>query len=266
MKEFIEKELTQIKEPKLKRLALAEIIQHFVLQNLFRQNAFKYLTFTGGTALRLLYHTGRYSEDLDFSLTGKSNKKLEKLFTDLQKDFGKLNLDFELFQKERKSIYQADLRFPKILQKFNLSPLKDQKLTIKIEIDKIPPKGGNEELMLVASPISYKVLLFDLPSLFATKLCAIFFRKYTKGRDYYDLMWFLGKKIKPNFLLLNNAIKQIKPQSEKITEENFKEKLISHFKQVDFKKIRFELGKFIISEYELEFISFEALSSLLKAY
>ena len=49
---------------------------------------------------------------------------------------------------------------------------------------------------------------FDLPSLFAGKLHAVLCRKYTKGRDFYDLLWYLGKKIEPNYLLLNNALEQ----------------------------------------------------------
>jgi len=266
MKELIQKELSNIKEPKFKRLALSEILQHLILQSLNRNNAFKYLTFTGGTALRLIYLTGRYSEDLDFSLTEKPDKKLEILFSSVQKDCIKQNLKLELFQKERKSIFTADLRFPEILQEFNLSPLKSQKLTIKIEIDKVPPKGGIEEIVLITSPISYTVSVFNLSSLFATKLCAIFYRKYTKGRDYYDLMWLLGKKVIPNFKLLNNAINQVKPNVEKITKENFKEKLNSHLLKVDFKKVKQELERFLINENELDFISYKSLASLLNRY
>lgn len=266
MKEFIQTELIKVKEPKLKKLALAEILQHLVLQNLYRHNAFKYLTFTGGTALRLLYHTGRYSEDLDFSMEENLNAGLTSLFTNIQNDFGKQGLDLELFQKERKAIFKADFRFPKILQELNLSSLKDQKLTIKIEIDKIPPKSGKREIMLVTSPVSYTVSVFNLSSLFATKLCAIFCRKYTKGRDYYDLMWLLGKKILPNFLLLNNAIKQIKPEHEKITEDNFKDQISNHLEKVDFKKIRQELERFLININELDFVGYENLKSLLRGY
>ena len=266
MKELIQTELAKVKQPKFKKLALAEILQHFVLQNLYRHNAFQYLTFTGGTALRLLYHTARYSEDLDFSLTEKSSVKLISLFTNIQKDFNNQGLDLELFQKERKAIFKADFRFLKVLQDLNLSPLKDQKLTIKVEIDKTPPKGGEKEIMLITSPVSYTVSVFSLSSLFATKLCAIFCRKYTKGRDYYDLMWFLGKKVMPDFLLLNNAMKQIKPEHEKITEDNFKDHLSVHLEKADFKKIRQELERFLINLNELDFISSENLKSLLRGY
>ena len=41
------------------------------LKTLYDLNAFKEIAFTGGTALRILHNTSRYSEDLDFSvLTG----------------------------------------------------------------------------------------------------------------------------------------------------------------------------------------------------
>ena len=40
----------------------------------------------------------------------------------------------------------------------------------------------------------------------AGKLHAVLCRKYTKGRDFYDLLWYLTKKITPNIKLLNNSI------------------------------------------------------------
>ncbi len=266
MKELIKKELGKISDVRLKKLALAEFLQHLVLQSLYKSNAFKNLTFTGGTALRILYKINRYSEDLDFSLTESDNFNLNKIVESVKNDFYLQNIDMEQYVNNEKTVFKADLRFPKILYEFNLSPLKDQKLSIKLEVDKNPPKGGKSEILLVTSPCSYTVAAFDLASLFATKLHAVFYRKYAKGRDYYDLIWYLGKEIKPNLLLLNNAIKQTQGVSTKTTETNFKEKLLKHLELADFKQIKKDVERFVIKQDEVEFIDFNFIKSLLRNY
>ncbi|MCB0071055.1 MAG: nucleotidyl transferase AbiEii/AbiGii toxin family protein [Caldilineaceae bacterium] len=45
-----------------------EYLQSRILETLQRIGAMGPLAFHGGTALRFLYNTGRYSEDLDFAL------------------------------------------------------------------------------------------------------------------------------------------------------------------------------------------------------
>lgn len=266
MKELIKAELNKHSQAQFRKLALTEFLQHLILQSFYRQNAFKYLTFTGGTALRLLYHTGRFSEDLDFSLTEKEDIRLTDLIELAKKDLQMQGIKFESYTKDEKTVFRSDFRFTDILKEFKLSPLKDQKLTIKFEVDRKPPKGWNKEIIFVSSPVSYSVSVFDLPSLFATKLHAVFYRKYTKGRDYYDLIWYLGKQVKPNFRLLNNAIKQTHSKEGKITEENFKEKLINHLNFVNFKMIKADGERLIINQEELQFLNPESVKSLLRAY
>ena len=266
MKEFIKKELGKQSQVQFKQLSLAEILQHLILQSVYKQNAFKYLTFTGGTALRLLYNTERFSEDLDFSLTQKEDIKLTVLISKIQKDLLLLGIEFKPHAKDNKVVFKSDFRFPGILKEFNLSSLPEQNLTIKFEVDKNPPKGGNKEVQLISSPVSYSLSVFDLPSLFATKLHAIFYRKYTKGRDYYDLIWYLGKQVKPKLKLLNNARRQTHPNEEDFTEENLKKRLIEHLDMVNFKKIKSDVERLIINREKLDFLNADAIKSLLRIY
>ena len=266
MKDLIKKEVRKHTQVQFKKLVLAEFLQHLILQSLYKQNAFQYITFTGGTALRLLYNTNRFSEDLDFSLTKKEGIKLNTLISKIQKDLQLQGIESEFYIKDEKVVFKSDFRFPGILKEFNLSPLKDQKLTVKFEVDKNPPNGYKKEILFVSSPVSYSVSIFDLSSLFATKLHAIFYRKYTKGRDYYDLIWYLGKQVKPNFNLLNNAIKQTHKKEEKFTEENLKKRLIKHLESVSFKEIRNDVEKLIINSEELDFLKADSIKSLLRMY
>lgn len=266
MKDLIRRQLGETSSSDFKKLVLSEFLQHLILQSLYRQGSFECLTFTGGTALRILYHTGRYSEDLDFSVSKAKHFSLNHILQKIQKDFGLYQIPLDSFLKEEKTIAKADVRFPSILQEFNLTPLRHQKLTVKIEVDRHPPSGGVQEIALVTHPISYMVSVFDLPSLFATKLHALFFRRYAKGRDYYDLAWYLGRKVKPNFKLLNNAIRQTQGTGHGIKEQGFKQKLSEHLETVDFAKVRSEVERFLINREELKLLDVGPLKSLLRHY
>lgn len=266
MKDLIRGELAKEPRPEFKRLILGEFLQHLVLQSLYRQGAFKNLVFTGGTALRILYHTGRYSEDLDFSLVKPRGFHFRLLLEKIQKDLGMQQLPFDFYLKEEKIVAKADLRFPGLLGEFRISPIPTHKLTVKLEVDKRPPAGGEAQVALVASPVSYTVAVFDLPSLFATKLHALFFRRYAKGRDYYDLVWFLGRNVKPNLGLLNRAIRQTQGPGHEIRKDEWERKLIGRLESADFGKIRSEVERFILDREELKFLGLESIKSLLRNY
>ena len=61
-----------------------------------------------------------------------------------------------------------------------------------------------------------------------------------KGRDYYDLLWYLEKGIQPNF----RCIEGINDKEE------FKKKLLSTIEKVDVRSIQFDLEA-LIGNYEL---------------
>jgi hypothetical protein len=73
-----------------------------------------------------------------------------------------------------------------------------------------PPAGARCEKRIVTHEVSFLVQHYDLPSLFAGKLHAALQRTYTKGRDWYDVMWYLSRRppVAPNILLLENALAQ----------------------------------------------------------
>lgn len=77
-----------------------------------------------------------------------------------------------------------------------------------LEINTNPPAGGRFEKTIINRIYMFSITRFDLASVFATKLHACFYRKFTKGRDFYDFIWYLTKKITPNFYIFNNTIEQ----------------------------------------------------------
>ncbi len=263
MKDILVKELKTLKTREEKFNRLRELLQIIILKIIYDSNFSKNLVFTGGTALRILFDLKRFSEDLDFSLVNKKGYSLNKFITLLKRQLRHYMLEVDLKAKEEKTVHQLDIRFRHVLFDFHISDISQQKLFIKIEIDTKPPSGGNIEISLVQKLFFFTVTHFDLASLYATKLHACFFRKYTKGRDFYDLMWYLAKKIEPNYTLLNNAIRQTKgDKSIIINHNNFKKFLMDNLSKVNFKAVVKEVERFLPDKEELKYLNKNILISL----
>ena len=239
-----------------------EFLQIMALKNLSDQNAFENIAFTGGTALRILYDVRRFSEDLDFSLVAAKAYDFKTLTAGLVRHFKLNNLEVDCKPKVEKTVHSAFLKFPGILKELGLGAFAEQKLAIKLEVDTNPPKGGRLTETTLNKTYIFSVKHFDLPSMFATKLHVCFFRKYTKGRDFYDLVWYLGRKISPNLDLLNNAIRQTEKKAPGITTANLKDFMLAKLERVDFKAAVADVRRFILDQNELRAINKNSLSSL----
>lgn len=239
---------------------LREFLQIIILKIIYDLGMFKYLAFTGGTALRIIYDLKRYSEDLDFSLILKKGfdfSIFEKQFIDQLLHNYKLKLTHR--SQHERAVQKIDLKFEELLFELNLSTHKKEKIFIRVEADSNPPAGGETQLSLVNRSYVFTVTHYDLPSLYAGKLHACFFRTYTKGRDLYDLVWYLSKGVVPNFLLLNNAVKQTQKYDPKINAKNLKEFLVDRIKKIDFHAVRKDVERFLEDKKELSLLDKDLL-------
>lgn len=236
-------------EDKLNRAR--EYLQALSLRILDEKGAFKFMAFTGGTALRIIFGLKRFSEDLDFSLIRSGGPSFSEINEILLNGLGLTGLKAESRPKVKNTVLSIMLKFPGLLKELGLSPLESQNLSIKIEVDSNPPKGGVTQSTLIQKFFILNLNHFDLPSMYATKLHACFYRKYVKGRDFYDFIWYMSNKVKPNFLLLNNAIKQTQGVSPKVEEGNFKEFLLKGVEKVDFNLARKDVERFLEDKSEL---------------
>ena len=189
--------------------ALREIMQEITLAGLSRSGFFEKAAFYGGTALRIFYGLDRYSEDLDFSLL-ESNPEfsLEPYFQAIIEEFASLGITVSLKEKQKSiesNVESAFLKSDTVWKELVLEGVVPQTgikmmphMKIKIEVDREPPLGFATEEKLLTRPISFYVKTFTLPSLFAGKMHALLFRKWqnrVKGRDWYDLEWYIKKGI-----------------------------------------------------------------------
>lgn len=72
-------QFTKQKQTKLDNV-VREYCQHLFLSFLYQQSKSEQLLFKGGTALRIIFHSPRFSEDLDFTGVSISLREVEEMF------------------------------------------------------------------------------------------------------------------------------------------------------------------------------------------
>ena len=253
MIEIIQQKLKPFQTREEKYNQLREFLQILILKIIDEHGYFKNLAFVGGTALRILHGIKRFSEDLDFCLIDKKKYDFGSMMETLERQLRLYNLDVTVTYKDKKTVASASVKFDNILHAIGLTAHADQKIFIKFEVDQNPPQGYETQLSVINQDFLVGINHYDLASLFAGKLHAVLCRKYTKGRDYYDLIWYLTQKTEPNLKLLNNAIIQTEKKDWKLDKKNLQELLKKRIEETDFKKVRSDISPFLMDPKEIRF-------------
>ena len=173
-----------VDDPVMRLNVLREYAQASVLRSLHESEAFRALSFVGGTALRFLYDLPRFSEDLDFSVETLSEYAPEAWLVKLRRDLSFAGFDAVATWNDRKAVHVGWVRIADLLQEAGLAPLAEQKLSVKLEIDTRPPSGADTLTRVVNRHLLVAFRHHDLPSLMAGKVHAPLTRRYPKGRDW----------------------------------------------------------------------------------
>lgn len=233
---------------------LREYLQTIILKIIDEKGYFKNLSFVGGTALRILFQLNRFSEDLDFCLTNSTNYQFSEMMLSLERELNLMGLMVNIHYKDKKTVASAFVKFDHLLFELNLSPHTDKKLSIKFEVDQNPPLGYVNDFTMLNNDFLIGINHFDLPTLFSGKLHALLCRKYTKGRDFYDFIWYIGKKIKPNYEFLNQAILQTEKKDLTLDHALLIQLLKERFAATDFKHVINDVRPFLINSQETRFL------------
>jgi len=229
--------------------ALREIMQEIALAGLQRAGFFEKAAFYGGTALRIFYGLNRFSEDLDFSLLEVNSAfTLEKYMDAVIAEFEALGMNVSITEKnkaQKTNIESAFLKSETIWKELILEDIipqsgLDQKanIKIKIEVDTEPPLGFETEEKLLLKPFSFYVKCFTISDLFAGKMHALLFRKWknnVKGRDWYDMEWYIKKGV----VDIGDWPK------ETITQDEFMELLHAKIDEVNLDRVKDDIVRFI---------------------
>jgi predicted nucleotidyltransferase component of viral defense system len=181
---------------------LREYLQIHFLDKFYRSSKLKKTYFKGGTAIRLLFGSSRFSEDLDFT----AQLELSIIRSILNDTVRRLSSEFpEISIKDVKTIegYSAKLYLP--------TELSRQSLTIKLDFS-----YRESAVESMVSPVETKLPIgtislvehLSAKEILAEKVRALLTRR--KGRDLFDVWYLLSKKT-----VLDDNLVQKKPQTYK---------------------------------------------------
>lgn len=188
-----------------KRILLKEALQAFMLEFLYNHRMYQKLNFYGGTCLHVVYALNRLSEDIDLDnqeaidLDGLEGELIRYVHTSWNYREATIKR-----QSSHQGILRLTLRFP-ILHTLGLSPLTSEALHLKLEISHHQQVAITRNTPVIFYGRSFVARHFSLETLMAGKILACLERSFQvgntaskiKGRDWYDLLWFMQKQILP---------------------------------------------------------------------
>lgn len=254
--------------PDAYRRNLRELIQKICLLGLWRGAFFEHAAFYGGTALRMLYGLERFSEDLDFSLLKEApDFSLASYLAFVRRELAAWGIiaQTELIQKKDTNIESAFVKAKTLQTLINFeipasdlrSLHRDELSSVKFEIDPHPPCAFASESRYILEPIPFSVRVMSLQDLFAGKMHAVLARGWlsrVKGRDWYDLIWFIRSGASLNLPHLEARLKQSGhfPSDQMLSEDRFRQILKDRIFQIDFRQAAEDVMPFIEDTRALE--------------
>ena len=188
-----------------KRIVLMEALQAYVLDFIYNHPSYRCLNFYGGTCLHVVYELNRLSEDLDLDNNTAINvsnlaNELSSMFTNR---LGYPDTVVKTQQGENE-ILRVTLKFP-VLNALGLSVRPDETLHLKVEVSHHRQVSIIQNTPVFYHGRSFVPAHFSLETMMAGKIIACLERNFQrgregafiKGRDFYDLLWFMQKKVQP---------------------------------------------------------------------
>ena len=163
-----------------------EYAQHLFLSGFYQQRGTQQVMFKGGTALRLVYNSPRFSEDLDFSGFGVRVQDIEDWVAMASEWIKQSGIAVSIEESKKTSggyLGILDLEFS------------GYRARILFEISLRRKNGLERRGVLVASDLApaYTVTLLPEEALVAEKLAALLDRG--KPRDFFDCYFMLRKNM-----------------------------------------------------------------------
>ena len=248
--------------------AVREIVQEMALLGLWRTPFYEHAAFYGGSALRIFHGLQRFSEDLDFSLLQpEPDFSLKPYLGSVADELMAWGFEFRAEGVEKNKASSIESAFLKGSTMINLLQIgapqeiasrlpKGQLIQIKLEIDIDPPPRATTETLTRLVPTPHQVRLYDPSSLFAGKLHAVLCRNWknrVKGRDFYDFLWYVGRRIPLNLGHLEARMRQSGDWALEtlLDTEGLSRRLEERFATVNFDQANEDIAPFLKDPREL---------------
>lgn len=186
------------------RNLLREYLQYKILEIIYDSKYGNKLSFMGGTAIHMIHHNTRFSEDLDFDNLGLNRVEFESLGQLIKDKLELQGCPLETRAVMRKA-FRLYLRIPELLFRNHLS--KDPREKMHVQVDAEPQRFeySPDKILINKFDVFGRISAVPGDILLAQKIHCIFKRKRPMGRDFYDALFLIGKT-KPNLNYLKQKL------------------------------------------------------------
>ncbi|MEM8528208.1 MAG: nucleotidyl transferase AbiEii/AbiGii toxin family protein [Bacteroidota bacterium] len=198
LKEIVKCYPEYIQQQEFKKDMLREYLQHEILKIIFESKHALVYTFLGGTCLRLVYGTERFSEDLDFGNIGLSVADFEETGRAVKRGLELLGYQTTI-KFSHKDAFHCKVTFPGILYNYGLSGHKEARIFIKLDTEKQNYDYQRDLVRIQKFGVDADIFVTPPALLTSQKIAAVLGRKRPKGRDFYDLVWLLTQGHLPDY-------------------------------------------------------------------
>ena len=222
---------------------LREYLQYKILALLFNSDYALKFAFLGGTCLRIVHETNRFSEDLDFDNFNLSPADFEQVAFIIQQGLEREGFEIEM-EQVYKGAYHCYIKFPNLLHQAGLSGHKAAKILIQLDTEPQNFDFEPERFLLNKFDVFASIRTTPLDLLLSQKITAFLKRKQPKGRDIYDIT-FLCSKTRPNYAYLEQRL-TIRTPNE------LKELLQNRIKQLDLSQQAKDVSPFLFYNQDIQ--------------
>ena len=221
------------------RFILREYLQYKILEIISDSPHARNLIFMGGTALRIIYNNNRFSEDLDFDNNNISGSDFGIITTFIRKRLEQQGFEVEL-RNVFKGAYHCHIKFPGLLKDLSLSGQSSERILIRLDTEPQHFDYSPEWKLINKFDVFSEIATTPEDILLSQKIYAVLNRPRNKGRDFYDIVFLLGRNIKPNYDYLYQKIR--------ITNaDELKDSLKRKLSQLNMKEMSKDVAPFLIN-------------------
>lgn len=187
------------------RFILREYLQYKILEIVFESEYANKLSFLGGTCLRIVHESSRFSEELDFDNFNLSTADFGMVTSIVKRELERLGYSIEMRNVE-KGAFHCYIRFPEILYNEGLSGHKEEKILIQLDTESHHFEYKPDQTLLNRFDVFTQINSTPKSLLLAQKFYAVINRKRNKGWDFFDIVFLLGQGVIPNYNYLKFKI------------------------------------------------------------
>lgn len=178
---------------------LREYLQYKILQIIFTSPEYSSnLCFLGGTCLRIVHGNSRFSEDIDFDNFGLNEVAFHMLSGTIKKELEREGYEVEI-KTVMKGAFHCYIRFPGLLFQESLTGHQEQKILVQLDTEPQHFDFSPQKFILNKFDVFTEIPVTPPDVLLAQKFFTVLNRKRSKGRDFFDIVFLLSLKVKPNY-------------------------------------------------------------------